>query len=130
MGMRIILFLLLVLMISCGKNTQIDLQRCENTLDSIETILNQHPDYAATEPRKFWLLRQSVIAQLERLDAQKNLSDDERQQHDLLVVRSSLLFTAALEEALRITRKQADSLAVVFLRDSLKLHDSVSASDE
>ncbi len=117
-------------MISCGKNTQIDLQRCENTLDSIETILNQHPDYAATEPRKFWLLRQSVIAQLERLDAQKNLSDDERQQHDLLVVRSSLLFTAALEEALRITRKQADSLAVVFLRDSLKLHDSVSASDE
>jgi len=128
--MRIILFLLLVLMISCGKNTQIDLQRCENTLDSIETILNQHPDYAAAEPRKFWLMRQSVIAQLERLDAQKNLSDEERHQHDLLVVRSSLLFTAALEEALRITRKQADSLAVVFLRDSLKLRDSVSASDE
>lgn len=63
-------------------------------------------------------LRHEITQKLTALEQDKTLSAREVSHIELLTLRSSLLFTGALEAALKSTRAQADSLNTLKLKQA------------
>lgn len=118
MHFRLFICLLVCGYCSCSSRPNKALEQCERELDSLETLLEQHPGYAASHTVQFMELRTRITKQIDALNEDKKLGESDVQQRDMLALRSSLLFTAAMEQALELTRRQSDSLKN--LRDSTK----------
>jgi hypothetical protein len=117
MNLRLCASLLSLVLISCSGSDK-KLLECELALDSLEHILSQNPNYAATQHADFMRLRRSITEKLNLLEQNTSLSEADSEQRDLLTLRSSLLFTEALEAALKSTRAQADSLNKLKLKQA------------
>lgn len=119
MYFRLIICILLYGICSCGSRPNKALEQCEQKLDSLESLLQENPGFAAGQTSRFMAMRKAITEQIDALNNNPSLSESEIQQRDLLALRSSLLFTAAMEQALELTRRQSDSLK--------KLSDSITA---
>lgn len=110
MNFRLIACVLICFATSCSSDNNPLLKQCELELDSLETVLAQNPGFAASNTNSFMVLRERIHGRLDALSKDQTLSASALEQRDLLAIRSSVLFTAAMEQALELTRKQSDSL--------------------
>lgn len=117
MNVRLIPCILILSLYSCS-NSNKTITACEQALDSLELILTANPNYAANNPAEFMSLRHEITQKLTALEQDKTLSAREVSHIELLTLRSSLLFTGALEAALKSTRAQADSLNTLKLKQA------------
>lgn len=117
MNVRLIPCILILSLYSCS-NSNKTITACEQELDSLELILTANPNYAANNPAEFMSLRHEITQKLTALEQDKTLSAREVSHIELLTLRSSLLFTGALEAALKSTRAQADSLNTLKLKQA------------
>lgn len=117
MNVRLIPCILILSLYSCS-NSNKTITACEQELDSLELILTANPNYAANNPAEFMSLRHEITQNLTALEQDKTLSAREVSHIELLTLRSSLLFTGALEAALKSTRAQADSLNTLKLKQA------------
>ncbi|MEN9510996.1 MAG: hypothetical protein RLZZ370_815 [Bacteroidota bacterium] len=119
MNFRLLSSFLCFFLFSCTRSDHA-LTDCELALDSLENMLTERPDYAATQHADFMRFRRNITEKLNALEHNTSLSEADCEQRDLLILRSSLLFTEALEAALKSTRAQADSLNQLKLKQEAK----------
>jgi hypothetical protein len=119
MQFRVYICLLVCGFCSCGPRSNKALEQCERQLDSLELLLQKNPGFAAGQTTRFMAMRKEITEKIDALNNNPSLSESEIQERDMLALRRSVLFTAAMEQALDLTRKQSDSLN--------KLKDSVES---